>query len=417
MLLKFLTHFFCSSSLEKERSKTDSAIAEYQQREAQVKARLTRQAEEYRDLANVHQVKRNKELDEFVAILNTTVTSANEYLPDLAQFQDFMFVAFNSWMRLDLEKKKIDLLSEKLRTLYASRDLLNAYEAEITRLTQREERHAWHLTVKEKPVRISSELIDSTIEQLSRNRSTDARQFKEDIQRIRSHKLHLRSQIRDLENQRDEYKNDYEMILKEHDRVKAELSKRYQHCTEKLKVIRARLEDFYCRQQTKSDIANSWIDAIGGLIRIQDLKELHRKTKEEFETAKLKLQLARDERSDILDRIQRCRDTDDYSDFTSLKTMKTAAQARFNSAKTEYSVISLARTVIFERPKEVNGLMSHLDKLSPDQSILNIMKIFDVDDTFNPMRAIGVSTAEQRRLHWEKKNKGGQSKSATEGFS
>lgn len=417
MLLKFLTHLFCSSSLEKERSKTDRAIAEYQQKEAQVKARLTRQAEEYRDLANAHQVKRNKELDEFVAILNTTVTSANEYLPDLAQFQDFMFVAFNSWMRIDLEKKKIDLLSEKLRTLYASRDLLNAYETEINRLTQREERHAWHLTVKEKPVRISSELIDSTIEQLSRNRNTDARQFKEDIQRIRSHKLHLRGQIRGLENQRDEYKNGYEMILKEHDGVKAELSKRYKHCTEKLKVIRARLEDYYCRQPTKSDIANSWIDAISGLIRTQDLKELHRNTKEEFETAKLKLQLARDERSDILDRIQRCRDTDDYSDFTSLKTMKTAAQARFNSAKTEYSVISLARTVIFERPKEVNGLLSHLDKLSPDQSILNIMKIFEVDDTFNPMRAIGVSTAEQRRLHWEKKNKDGQSKSATEGFS
>lgn len=411
MLLKFLTHIFCSSSLEKERSKTDSAIAEYQQKEAQVKARLTRQAEEYRDLANAHQVKRNKELDEFVAILNTTLTSANEYLPDLAQFQDFMFVAFNSWIRIDLEKKKIDLLSEKLRTLYASRDLLNAYETEINRLTQREERHAWHLTVKEKPVRISSELIDSTIEQLSRNRNTDARQFKENIQRIRSHKLHLRGQIRGLENQRDEYKNGYEMILKEHDGVKAELSKRYKHCTEKLKVIRARLEDYYCRQPTKSDIANSWIDAISGLIRTQDLKELHRNTKEEFETAKLKLQLARDERSDILDRIQRCRDTDDYSDFTSLKTMKTAAQARFNSAKTEYSVISLARTVIFERPKEVNGLLSHLDKLSPDQSILNIMKIFEVDDTFNPMRAIGVSTAEQRRLHWEKKNKDGQPKS------
>jgi hypothetical protein len=126
MLLKFLTHLFCSSSLERERSKTDSAVAEYQQKEAQVKARLTRQAEEYRDLANVHQAKRNKELDEFVAILNTTVTSAHEYLLDLAQFEDFVFVAFNSWMRIDLEKKQIDLLSEKLRTLYASLDLLNA---------------------------------------------------------------------------------------------------------------------------------------------------------------------------------------------------------------------------------------------------------------------------------------------------
>lgn len=416
MLFKFLTHLFCSSSLEKERCKTDTAIAEYQQKEAQIKARLTRQAEEYRDLANAHQAKRNKELDEFVAILNTTVTSANEYLPDLAQFQDFMFVAFNSWTRIDLETKKIDVLSEKLRTLYSSRDLLNAYEAEINRLTQREGRHAWHLTVKERPVRISSDLVDSTIEQLSRNRNTSARQFKEDIQRIRSHKLHLRGQIRNLENQRDEYKNGYELILKEHDEVKAELSKRYKHCTEKLKAIRATIEDYYCRQPTSSDIANSWIDAVSGLIRTQDLKELHRNTKEEFETAKLEFQLARDERSDILDRIQRCRDMDDYSDFTSLKTMKTKAQARYSSAKTEYFGIREARIVIFERPKEVNGLLSRLDKLSPDQSILNIMKIFEVDDMFNPMRAIGVSTAEQRRLHWKMKNKDGQSKRATEGF-
>lgn len=416
MLLKFLTHLFCSSSLERERSKTDSAIAEYQQKEAQIKARLTRQAEAYRDLANAHQAKRNKEIDEFVAILNTTVTSANEYLPDLAQFQDFMFVAFNSWMRIDLEKKKIDLLSEKLRTLYASQDLLNAYEAEINRLTQREERHAWHLTIKERPVRISSDLIDSTIEHLTRNRNTSARQFKEDIQRIRSHKLHLRGQIRDLENQRDEYKNSYELILKEHDEVKAELNKRYKHCTQKLKAIRATLEDYYCRQPTRSDIANTWIDAISGLIRTKDLKELHRNTKEEFETAKLEFQLARDERSDILDRIQRCHDTEDYSDLTRLKTMRTAAQALFNSAKAEYFGIIEARTVIFERPKEVNGLLSRLDKLSPDQSILNIMKIFEVDDTFNPMRAIGVSTAEQRRLHEEKKNKDGQSKRATECF-
>jgi methionine synthase II (cobalamin-independent) len=412
MLLKFLTHLFCSSSLERERSKTDSAVAEYQQKEAQVKARLTRQAEEYRDLANVHQAKRNKELDEFVAILNTTVTSAHEYLLDLAQFEDFVFVAFNSWMRIDLEKKQIDLLSEKLRTLYASLDLLNAYEAEINRLTQKEERHAWHLTVKERPVRISSDLVEATIDQLVRTRNTSARQFKEDIKRIMSHKLHLRGQIRDLENQRDEYKNGYYQSQKEHDQVKAELSKRYKHCTEKFKAIRATLEDYYCRQPTKSNVANSWIYALSGLIHTQNLKDLHRNTKDEFETAKLEYHQVRDERSEILDRIQQCRDTDDYSDFSSLKTKKLAVQDHFNLAKTGYLGINDARKAIYERPKEVNGLLTRLDKLLPDQSILNIMKIFDVDDTFNPMRAIGVSTDEQRRLHWKKNNKDG----VTEGF-
>ncbi|WP_323952248.1 hypothetical protein [Aeromonas hydrophila] len=416
MLLKFLTHIFCSSSLEKERRKTDSAIAEYRQKEAGIRARLNRQAEEYRDLANSRQAQYNKELDEFVAILNTTVTSANEYLPDLARFQDFMFVALNSWMPIDLVKKKIDLVSEKLRTLYASRDLLDAYEAEINRLTQKHERNAWHLTVKERPVRNSSDLIDSTIERLNRNRKNSALQFNVEIKRIRSHKSQLRGQIRELENQRDEHKNEYAQRLKEHDQIKMELGNRYKNCTEKFKTIRARLEDHYCRLPTKSDIANSWIDPISGLIRTQNLKELHRNTKGKFETAKLNYQVSSEKRSDILDRIQQCHDTEEYDDFASLKAMKAIVVASFNTAKAEYVEIKNARSAIFDRPNEVNTLLSHLDKLSPDQSIHNIMMIFEMDDTFNPMRAFGVSTAEQRRLHWERKNKDGQSKKTAEAF-
>ncbi len=416
MLLKFLTHIFCSSSLEKERRKTDSAIAEYRQKEAGIRARLNRQAEEYRDLANSRQVQYNKELDEFVDILNTTVTSADEYMPDMVLFQNFMFVAFNSWMPIDLVKNKIDLASEKLQTLYASRDLLNAYEVEFNRLTQKHERNAWHLTVKERPVRISSDLIDSTIEKLNRNRKTSAMQFNVAIKRIRSHKSELRHQIRELENQRDEHKNEYDLRLKEHDQIKVELGKRYNHCTVKFKSIRARLEDHYCRLPTNSDIANSWIDPISGLMRTQDLKALHRNTKSNFETAKLTFEVAREKRSDILDRIQQCRDTDEYDNFASLKAMKAVVVDSFNTAKAEYVEIKNARSAIFDRPNEVNVLLSHLDKLSPDQSIHNIMKIFEVDDTFNPMRAFGVSTAEQRRLHWEKNNKNGQSKKTAEAF-
>ncbi|HHQ4519454.1 hypothetical protein [Aeromonas veronii] len=416
MLLKFITHIFCSSSLDKERRKTDSAIAEYRQKEAGIRARLNRQAEEYRDLANSHQAQYNKELDEFVTILNTTVTSANEYLPDLARFQDFMFVALNSWMPIDLVKKKIDLVSEKLRTLCASRDLLDAYEAEINRLTQKHERNAWHLTVKERPVRNSSDLIDSTIERLNRNRKISALQFNVAIKRIRSHKSQLRGQIRELENLRDEHKNEYEQRLKEHDEIKMELGNRYKNCTEKFKTIRAKLEDHYCRQPTKSDIANSWIDSISGLIRTQNLKELHRNTKGKFETAKLNYQVSREKRSDILDRIQECHDTEEYDDFASLKAIKAIVVASFNTAKAEYVEIKNARSAIFDRPNEVKTLLSHLDKLSPDQSIHNIMMIFEMDDTFNPMRAFGVSTAEQRRLHWERKNKDSQSKRTAEAF-
>ncbi|MCY9824136.1 hypothetical protein [Aeromonas media] len=416
MLLKFLTHIFCSSSLEKERRKTDCAIAEYRQKEAGIRARLNRQADEYRDLASARQAQYNKELDEFVDILNTTVTSADEYMPDMVLFQNFMFVAFNSWMPIGLVKNKIDLVSEKLRTLYASRDLLNAYEAEFNRLTQKHERNAWHLTVKERPVRISSDLIDSTMKKLDKNRRISAMQFNVAIRRIRSHKLELHHQIRVLENERDEHKNEYELRLKEHDQIKAELGQRYNHCAVKFKSIRARLEDHYCRLPTNSNIANSWIDSTSGLMRTQDLKALHRITKGKFETAKLILEVASEKRSDILDRIKQCRETEEYDGFASLKAMKAVVVASFNTAKAEYVDIKNARSAIFDRPNEVNVLLSHLDKLSPDQSIHNIMEIFEVDDTFNPMRAFGISTAEQRRLYWEKNNKNGQAKKTAEAF-
>lgn len=404
MLLKFLTHIFCSSSLDKERSKTDRVVAEYHEKEAQVKARLQRKADECRDIASAHAAKRNQQLDEFVTILNTTVTSANDYLPHLASFQDCMFMAFNSWMQLDAENRKVELIREKLNTLYVSRDLLNAFEAEIQRLTQKEERHAWHLTLKERPVRVNSDLIKSTIEKLERTRNTSARQFKMDVQRIRSHKSHLRAQIREMEHDLDKQKSSMTSLQQAHSKVKADLNQRYRFCVDRLKEMRSTLEDYYCRQPTMSPLADSWIGIEEGLMDIKGLKALHREHKDNFEAARLEFQLAKEERSDILNQIQYCKDSGDFSNFDSLKASKINSQQRYNDAKNEYFGIRDARTEIFKRPNEVDGLLSRINRLSPDQSILNLMKLFEVDDSFNPMWALGVSTAEQRRLHWEKRS-------------
>ena len=60
--------------------------------------------------------------------------------------------------------------------------------------------------------------------------------------------------------------------------------------------------------------------------------------------------------------------------------------------------------MIYERGNELKEMLGKFDSLQPDESIRRIVEIFCMGKDFDVHRAIGVSTREDRRKHYELNN-------------
>jgi len=102
MILKKIMNFFCGRSLEKETAKTNALIREVEQHEKAAMERLKAQADDYRAQVVAYKKKRDAELKDFIAFMNNQLSLVEVYVPRLGDFQDKMFVCFDSWMNTGL---------------------------------------------------------------------------------------------------------------------------------------------------------------------------------------------------------------------------------------------------------------------------------------------------------------------------
>lgn len=404
MILKKIMHFFCGRSLEKETAKTNALIREVEQHKKVAMERLKAQTDDYQVQVAAYKKKRDAELKEFIAFMNKQLGLAESYVPHLGDFQDKMFVCFDSWMNTSIAEQKIQLLSERIATKFHMLDFITALQVELNKLTQRNERNEWRHMLKERPILFSSTFIERTVRQVSKSQKSSSESIRHDLSRLKSHSMTLQTEIKELRYERDKLNASSRELLEKHKAHKAELNDQYRKCSELFCEIKDEFSDHFGSAATGSSLADSWIAEIEGAITLPKLFLTHKGTAYIYREVQDEFNNLTNEFQDIRFRIDANRQSGDFSTFNEDKATRDRLFRGRQEAGEKRREISTARKVIYERGNELKEMLGKFDSLQPDESIRSIVEIFRIGKDFDVHRAIGVSTREDRRKHYELKN-------------
>lgn len=404
MILKKIMHFFCGRSLEKETAKTNVLIREAEQHEKAAMERLKTQADDYRAQVAAYKKKRDAELKEFIAFVNKQLGLAESYVPHLGDFQDKIFVCFDSWMKTSIAEQKIKLLSERIATKFQMLDFITALQVELNKLTQRNERNEWHHMIKGRPIFVSSAFIERTVRQVSNNQKSNSESIRHDLSRLKSHSMTIQTEIRELRHERDLLIASSRDLIEKHKAHKAELNIQYRKCSELFCEIKDGFSDHFGSAATGSRLADSWIAEIEGAVTLPKLFSTHKRTADIQREVQDEFNNLNNDFQDIRGKIDESRQSGDFSTFNEDKATRDRLFRERQEVRERRHEISTAREIIYERGNKLKEMLSKFDSLQPDQSIRSIVEIFRMGKDFDVHRAIGVSTREDRRKHHELKN-------------
>ncbi|MDF3887010.1 hypothetical protein [Cupriavidus basilensis] len=404
MILKKIMHFFCDRSLEKETAKANALIREVEQHEKAAMERLKAQADDYRAQVVAYKKKRDAELKEFIAFMNKQLGLAEVYVPHLGDFQDKMFVCFDSWMNTSIAEQKIQLLSERITTKFHMLDFITALQVELNKLTQRNERNEWRHMIKERPILVSSAFIERTVRQVSNIQKSSSESIRHDLSRLKSHSMTLQTEIKELRHERDLLIASSRELIEKHKGHKAELNDQYRKCSELFCEIKDGFSDHFGSAATGSSLADSWIAKIEGAVTLPKLFSTHKGTADIQREVQDEFNNLTNDFQDIRSRIDANRQSGDFSTFNEDKATRDRLFRERQEVGERRREISTARKVVYERANELKEMLGKFDSLQPDESIRRIVEIFRMGKDFDVHRAIGVSTREDRRKHYELKN-------------
>lgn len=404
MILKKIMHFFCGRSLEKETAKTNALIRKVEQHEKATMERLKAQADDYRAQVAMYKKQRDAELKEFIAFMNKQSGLAEAYVPHLGDFQDKMFVCFDSWMNTSMAEQKIQLLSERITTKFHMLDFITALQIELNKLIQRNERNEWRHMIKERPILVSSTFIERTVRQVSNNQKSSSESIRHNLSRLKSHAMTLQTEIKELRHERDLLIASSREFIDKHKAHKAELNDQYRKCSELFGEIKDGFSDHFGSAATGNSLADSWIAEIEGAVTLPKLFSTHKGTADLQREVQDEFNDLTNDFQDIRSRIDANRQSGDFSTFNEDKATRDRLFRERKKVGERRREISTARKVIYERGNELKEMLDKFDSLQPDDSIRRIVEIFRMGKDFDVHRTIGVSTREDRQKHYALKN-------------
>lgn len=404
MILKKIMHFFCGRSLEKETAKTNALIREVEQHEKAARERLQAKADEYKADAIAYKKKRDAELKDFIQFLNEQVGRAETYVPHLGDFQDKMFVCFDSWMNTSIAEQQTQLLSERINTKFKMLDFITALRVELNKLTQRNERNDWRHMIKERPILVSSTFIDHAVRQLSINQKNNSESIRHDLSRLKSHSKSLQIELKELCHQRDQIIASSRELMEKHRANKADLNEQYRKCSEIFGEIKDMFSDRFGSTSTESRLADTWIAEIEAGVTLPKLFSLHKGTADLQQDANYEFNTISENFDAIRTKIAENRRLGDFDTLENDKATRDRLYLERQEVAEKRREILTARKVIYARGNELKEMLGKFESLQPDESIRRIVGIFSMGKDFDVHRAIGVSTREDRRKHYELKN-------------
>ena len=409
MMLKKLMHLFCGRSLEMEAAKTSALVREVEVREKAAMSRLKAKVDDYRARADAYRKTRDATLDAFIAFMSSQVQEAESYATCLGDFQDKVFVCFDSWMNTSIMRQKMQLLHEKTCTKRQLLDFVRVLQAELETLIQHNERSAWYAMIQERPILTASPLIERNVRQVNSALKSSNNAMRRDMKRLKSHTTRLRTDLDELRHERDSLQVSGREVIEAHRQHKAELSEQYRTCSELFGKISDRFSDHVGAAPTDNLLTNSWIADIDGSVTLAKLIATHRHTSEAQRELQYDLSRLSSDFQEARSRIEECHRSGNYSNFDQEKSTRDRLFHERREIGEQRREIADARGVLQARINEVKSMLGNFTSLHPDESIRHCVEIFDMGDDFAMHRAIGVSTAEERKKHFALKK---QSRSA-----
>jgi hypothetical protein len=249
MFFKAIVHWWASSKLEKEEAHTQSLIREFDRAKDAANKRIQAKKSDYSSNIKAHQEKRNKELKTHIDFMNEQLKVTADYLHRLNDFQSFMFTCVDSWMHMDLCRQEIDIVSQKLSTIFSTMSLLDAYISELTKLSQRQGRHVWREFTEARKLTVTNDFVEKTKACINRTSKSNHDEFKNELKRIQSHRNALNKEVNELRAQRAALFESNKAVVEQHKANKNALTEKYESCVGHWNQISKKFEAYYAHKK------------------------------------------------------------------------------------------------------------------------------------------------------------------------
>jgi hypothetical protein len=258
--------------------------------------------------------------------------------------------------------------------------------------------------IKERPILVSSTFIERTVRQVRKDQKNNSKSIRHDLSRLKSHSTTLQTKIKELRHEHGQLIASSRELIEKHKAHKAELNDQYRKCSELFGEIKDGFSDHFGSAATGNSLADSWVTEIEGSVTLPKLILKHKGTADVQREVQDEFNNLTNDFQDIRSRIAASRQSGDFSTFNEDKATRDRLFRKRQEVGERRCEISAARKVIYERGNELKELLGKFDSLQPDESIRRIVEIFRMGKDFDVYRAIGVSTREGRRKHYELKN-------------
>lgn len=407
MFLKKIVSWWAGSKLEKETAHTQSMVRELEAAQVAANRRIKAKSTEYKNKIIAHQERRNKELQKYLEFMNGQLEITGSYLEKLANFQEFTFTCIDSWMYVDLCNQELNIVKEKINAIYSTTSLIDAYINELIKQSQRQGRHAWRTFTGERELPVMNEFIESTQKSITRSSKLNNDDFSNELNRLRSYKSLLLKNMAALKDDQAAIFEKRDLIEVKHKENKEVLCSQYDSCVESWIVIAKKFEAYYAFELTNTFYGDLWLKNLKEGGTLSEIKKVIGTASEIINCANEVFRDINQVYQPIKRRIQIAHDTKEYPDsFNSDKVEKNRLAPLVSAAHKDKSDLMDGRAALFARRDELQGYIDRIGPLHPDTAIESICDMLSADREFNAWHAFGFNTNNQKRMHWEKKNKG-----------
>jgi hypothetical protein len=404
MFLKAIAQSWAESKLEKETARTQLLIRELDDAKAEANKRVEAKRSDYSRKIKAHQEKRNKELKIYIGFMNDQLESAGASLPELHNFQKFAFSCVDSWLQVDLCQQEINIIYQKLKAIYSTIGLLDAYMSELTKQLQRQGRKVWRDFTAARELTVVNDFVDSAKRRIERTSKSSDNEFKNELYRLQSHRASLYKEANALRAELSAVFENKIAVDEKHVANKNALAQKYDACVDDWNAIAKKFETFYAHQPSDNRQVNDWLKKCVDGGTLPEIIETIVKANEIVNDAYEVLSELNDEYQPYKRRVQAAHDTKVYPNtFAYDKAVRGRLQPQVREAYENKTSLVAARTILVTRRDELRGYIERIKPLHPDAAIESLCEMLNADREFNTWFAFGFNTKNQRREHWEKK--------------
>lgn len=395
MLLKTLAHAFASSKLKKEEFYTQSLVRKYEQESQQMQQRVHNQRVLYENKIKSLQVKRDHELKEYIDFMNGQIGLAAEYVPQLKQFQSLFFPCLNSWFQFDLCKKEIGFISQQMRTIESTMDLIKTYIKEIQNLQQYKMRKEWQSLTEQRAL-FKSSFITNTQQDIAKLSIIENLEFYNEIERLRSHSAALSKQKKELSERKRLLNINKGEVEQNYFDNKKSLNQQYKLCLNYWNEIKEKFEKFYAYKISDNDYVNQWCASCSEGGNLFEIRTLIRNAYEVIDSSRKEAQRMEKQFQYYKKQVEQAHKTENYDTFDKDKEKRDEYRNKKNDAFSyTYSLVE-AKKILSGRRDEIVRYIDKIKILHPDSVIDNISLLLQNDAVLNTHKIFGISSRKQR---------------------